>query len=83
MEISSGTRLEQLDLPTPQEVNSDETLADYPIPGKHFVAQPGDHIRYIAAAVQRLGISITAKDIFAANPDLTPERRHRGRPRNP
>ena len=66
------TRLEQLDLPTPQELNSDEALADYPIPGKHFVAQPGDHVRYIAAAVQRQGVSITAKDIYAANPEITP-----------
>jgi LysM repeat protein len=34
--------------------------------------QPGDHIRYIANAVQRLGVPMTAKQIFAANPDITP-----------
>lgn len=65
------TRLETLDLPAPDEINSAESSADYPIPGKHFVAMPGDHIRYIAAAVRRLGISMTEKEIFAANPGLT------------
>jgi hypothetical protein len=64
------TRLEELNLPTPEEIN-DANFKDYPIPGRHFLVQSGDHIRYIAAAVQRLGIPVTEKEIFAANPDIT------------
>jgi hypothetical protein len=64
------TRLEELNLPMPEEIN-DTDFADYPIPGRHFVAMPGDHIRYIAAAVRRLGVPMTEKEIFAANPDIT------------
>jgi LysM repeat protein len=67
------TRLEMLDLPTSQEFSSTEAISRYPIPGKFFQAQDGDHIRYLASAVRRLGISMTTKDIFAANPDITPE----------
>jgi hypothetical protein len=64
------TRLEQLDLPTQEELN-DPDFADYPVPGRHYVAMGSDHIRYIAAAVRRLGIPMTEKEIFAANPDIT------------
>ena len=66
------TRLETLTPATPGEIASADAIAGYPIPGKYFVAQPGDHIRYIASAVQRLGIPMTAKEIFAANPEITP-----------
>lgn len=65
------TRLELLDLPSSQEINSGAAISDYPIPGKHFIVQPGDHVRYIVTAVRRLGVDITAKDIFAAN-GITP-----------
>jgi LysM repeat protein len=66
------TRLELLDLPDSQEINGAKEISDYPIPGKHFLVQPGDHVRYIVTAVRRLGVDITAKDIFAANPGMTP-----------
>ena len=64
------TRLEMLELPTAQELGSTEAISRYPIPGKFFLMQNGDHIRYVASAVKRLGISMTAKDIFAANPEI-------------
>ena len=66
------TRLETLDLPTPQEIADGGTISRYPIPGKYFLVQADDHVRYIASAVRRLGIPMTAKDIFAANPEITP-----------
>jgi hypothetical protein len=66
-------RLETLDLPTPQEISSADAISTYPIPGKHFLAQNGDHIRNIVSAVRRLGMSISAKEIFAANPEITPD----------
>jgi hypothetical protein len=65
-------RLETLDLPTAEEIASKNTIARYPLPGKYFLVQPGDHIRFIASAVRRLGIPMTEKEIFAANPDITP-----------
>ena len=67
------TRLEMLDLPTPQEIASSEAISRYPIPGKYFLVQADDHVRYIASAVRRLGIPMTAKEIFAANPEITPD----------
>jgi hypothetical protein len=66
------TRLEMLDLPSAEEINSKEPITRYPIPGKYFLVQDGDHIRFIASAVRRLGIPLTEKEIFAANPDITP-----------
>jgi LysM repeat protein len=73
------TRLELLELPTPQELSSTEAISRYPIPGKFFLVKDGDHIRYIASAVRRLGISVTAKDIFAANPEIKPDDNITGR----
>jgi hypothetical protein len=73
------TRLETLELPTPQELSSIAAISRYPIPGKYFLVQNDDHIRYIASAVRRLGISMTAKDIFAANPEITPNDNIAGR----
>jgi len=64
------TRLEQLNLPTQEELN-DPDFADYPVPGRHYVAMGSDHIRYIAAAVRRSGFPMTEKEIFAANPEIT------------
>jgi len=73
------TRLETLELPTSQELSSSELVSRYPIPGKYFIAQDGDHIRYIASAVRRLGVSMTAKEIFTANPEITPDDNITGR----
>jgi hypothetical protein len=66
-------RLETLDLPGAAEIASANDLANYPIPGKHFIIQDGDHTRDIVAAVRRLGVPMTMKELFAANPDLKPE----------
>jgi len=66
-------RLDRLDLPTTQEISSPEAISMYPIPGKYFLVQTGDHIRNIVTAVRRLGITLTAKEIFAANPEITPD----------
>lgn len=72
-------RLETLDLPSPAEISGSEGIAEYPIPGKHFIIQNGDHTRDIVAAVRRLGVSMTAKDLFAANPELKPAEYMAGR----
>lgn len=61
-------RLELATPPKPGEIDSGE----YPIPGKYFVFHKDDQLRDLAPAVQRLGFSITTKDIIAANPGLSP-----------
>jgi hypothetical protein len=73
------TRLETLELPTAQELSDARAISRYPIPGKYFLMQDGDHIRYVASAVKRLGFSLTAKDIFAANPAIRPDDNITGR----
>lgn len=65
-------RLELMDVPSATDLNNETELADYPTPGKHFIIQEGDHTRDILAAVRRLGVAITAKELFRANPMLTP-----------
>jgi hypothetical protein len=64
-------RLELLDLPSPQEISGSAAISSYPIPGKHFLIMEGDRVKDIVAAVQRLGISLTASEIYAANPELS------------
>jgi hypothetical protein len=63
-------RLESLELPSPQEINSGGSLSSYPIPGKHFVIVKGDRMEDIVWAVQRLGVMVYAHDIYQANPEL-------------
>jgi len=72
-------RLETTDLPSPEQIERGETLFSFPVPGKHFVLAGGDRIKDIVAAVQRLGVSLTAQDIYRANPDLEPSQYTRGR----
>jgi hypothetical protein len=67
-----AARLESLDLPSAAELSGTDGLANYPIPGRHFIIQDGDHTRDIVAAVQRLGVPMTMKELFAANPELKP-----------
>ena len=65
-------RLELLDVPGAVEISDSEGIADYPTPGKHFIIQDGDHTRDIVAAVRRLGVPMTVKELHAANPELKP-----------
>jgi len=46
----------------------------YPLPGKEYIIHFGDSISAIAAAVSRLGRTLTPKEILEANPDLDPAR---------
>ncbi len=72
-------RLERLSLPSPQEINTGEAISSYPIPGKRFIVAEGDYMRDIVAAVQRLGVSMTAREIYAANPEWGPSQYTTGR----
>ncbi len=72
-------RLETLDLPSPEEISNGEGIAEYPTPGKHFIIQDGDHTRDIVAAVRRLGVPLTLKELHAANPELGPQGYEAGR----
>jgi hypothetical protein len=64
------SRLE-FELPSAQEISSGNAIPSYAIPGKHFIIMEGDRVKDIVTALQRLGFSITAKEIYAANPELT------------
>ncbi|MEI2726536.1 MAG: LysM domain-containing protein [Verrucomicrobiota bacterium] len=44
------------------------------MPGKEYIIHFGDSISAIAAAVSRLGRTLTPKEILEANPDLDPAR---------
>jgi len=65
------SRFELMVLPSAEEIGSGANLASYPTPGKRFILQEGDRVSDIVAAVERLGVSITAGDIYRANPELS------------
>jgi hypothetical protein len=64
------SRFELMDLPSVNQIASGGGIATYPTPGKHLILSAGDRMSDLVAAVQRLGIDITVKDIYAANPEL-------------
>jgi LysM repeat protein len=65
------SRFELMKLPGAQEIGTGGGIAVYPTPGKHFIISDVDRMSDIVAAVQRLGFTLTAKDIYAANPELS------------
>jgi LysM repeat protein len=65
------SRFESMELPGTGEIGSSANIANYPTPGKRFILQEGDRVSDIVAAVERLGVSITAGDIYRANPELS------------
>ncbi len=64
--------------PTPDELSPSSPpsadvadLLNYPLPGSFYLVHPGDALPDIAAAVQKLGYSLTVQEIINANPGLT------------
>lgn len=65
------SRFELMPLPEAQQIGGGGGIAVYPTPGKHLILSEHDRVSDIVAAVQRLGVSITANEIYKANPEIS------------
>lgn len=65
------SRFESMPLPSAHEIETGGAIAGYPTPGRHFIIAEGDRMSDVVAAVQKLGVKMTADDIYEANPEVS------------